>query len=614
MGKIDELNGGFHKRHEPGMTKETLKEICKENKLYFIPSHNDVLYLHFRGFSKIENLEEYTGLKCLWLENNCLTNISGLDNQTKLVGLYMHNNAISKIENLDFLIKLNTINLSHNFVKIIENLDHLQDLNSLIISHNKLSTASDIAHLANCKTLSILDLSFNYLDDPEIIDVFTNMESLRVLSLTGNSVISKIKNYRKTLTIKCKELRNLDERPIFKKDRLCAEAWSTGGIEAEQAMRTKLNEIEQKTISDSVNALISLRRNRNVQITPSASGDSGQGEGVDVSHHDSTASLIVSKDYYDECDSSDDDSTDDGSSIKDASTLVNEIADNNDAEDNSAADGSVDRSAHDNVVVNNDEGLSEFESDVINHLRRLPAGERSGGSQEDSGGRHPIIGVSDDGVESVERLNEKCEHFVENKADEFANDAEVNNTEPSLEQYTDGRLCSNDSNKLMIERTENKLVYAEINYVNDELNTDESGKQTKTNFDFNENSSQTYDNNVINNDHRNFGGSIEINNTLLKDNDSETYKNLDLNERQSFESLPLLCPEQTNNTSQILCPKRLNTHDTIDHDNADEESSLTILTATCESDRNEIKEIPIKLPWLLPPQTKEEFYIKKSSE
>jgi len=29
------------------------------------------------------------------------------------------------------------------------------------------------------------------------------MKSLRVLSLTGNSVISKIKNYRKTLTIKC---------------------------------------------------------------------------------------------------------------------------------------------------------------------------------------------------------------------------------------------------------------------------------------------------------------------------------------------------------------------------------------------------------------------------
>lgn len=32
------------------------------------------------------------------------------------------------------------------------------------------------------------------------------MESLRVLSLTGNSVISKIHNYRKTLTIKCVSL------------------------------------------------------------------------------------------------------------------------------------------------------------------------------------------------------------------------------------------------------------------------------------------------------------------------------------------------------------------------------------------------------------------------
>lgn len=31
------------------MTKETIKESCKQNKLYLIPSHNDVLYLHFRG-------------------------------------------------------------------------------------------------------------------------------------------------------------------------------------------------------------------------------------------------------------------------------------------------------------------------------------------------------------------------------------------------------------------------------------------------------------------------------------------------------------------------------------------------------------------------------------
>lgn len=47
----------------------------------------------------------------------------------------------------------------------------LPELNSLIITHNKLSTANDIVHLADCKTLSIVDLSYNYLDDPEIVDV-----------------------------------------------------------------------------------------------------------------------------------------------------------------------------------------------------------------------------------------------------------------------------------------------------------------------------------------------------------------------------------------------------------------------------------------------------------
>lgn len=137
------------------MTRESIIKSCKKNKLYLTPHLNDVLYLHYQGkhalfhiwnhylrlcnytgvwkeptkifkffyqmfkfrrldalthfssfsnniltynkisgYQQIENLDEYTGLKCLWLECNAISQISGLEHQPDLRCLYLHNNFI----------------------------------------------------------------------------------------------------------------------------------------------------------------------------------------------------------------------------------------------------------------------------------------------------------------------------------------------------------------------------------------------------------------------------------------------------------------------------------------------------------------------------------------
>ena len=52
---------------------------CIENNGYESPELNDKLYLHFKGYKRIENLVPYISCKALWLDSNGIDKISGFE-------------------------------------------------------------------------------------------------------------------------------------------------------------------------------------------------------------------------------------------------------------------------------------------------------------------------------------------------------------------------------------------------------------------------------------------------------------------------------------------------------------------------------------------------------
>eukprot|EP00039_Didymoeca_costata_P028835 m.22256 g.22256 ORF g.22256 m.22256 type:complete len:423 (-) comp7381_c0_seq1:4322-5590(-) len=255
------------------LSKPYLKQLCKEMEQYTTPNLNDQLYLHFKGFQRLEALEEYTGLRCLWLEGNGLSKLENLETLTELRGLYCQQNCIRVIENIEKLTLLDTLNLSNNSVSKIEGLEFNTALTTLNLAHNHISDIESLRGLLDCPSIRIVDLSNNTIADPDVLTVFEQMPELRVLNVMGNEFIRKIPHYRKTMIVRCKNLSYLDDRPIFPKERVCAEAFMEGGRQAEREAREKFVQAEREREARGIQHLLDIQARARQEAALGIDGD-----------------------------------------------------------------------------------------------------------------------------------------------------------------------------------------------------------------------------------------------------------------------------------------------------------------------------------------------------
>ena len=224
------------------LTNRFFWELFKrENKKYYrTPSLNEKLYLHYKGFSYIRNLEQFTDLKCLYFEGNGCKSMKGLEKNVKLRSLMIQENIIEEIEGLDTLKDLRQLNVNENMLKTVSGLAGCEMLDTIYLKRNRIGKdergdVESIKGLLERPTLTCVDLQDNYLSDPAIFEeVLYKMPNLAVLYLQNNPVVKTVDYYRKTLIAKIPSLKYLDDRPVFEEDRRRAEAFARGGMDEER--------------------------------------------------------------------------------------------------------------------------------------------------------------------------------------------------------------------------------------------------------------------------------------------------------------------------------------------------------------------------------------------
>ena len=138
---------------------------------------------------------------------------------------YLQQNLLTILQGLENLPVLDTLNVSSNHLTSLEHIQSVPSLHTLLATNNQLDSADAIAPLAACTSLESLDLQNNRIKDTSALETLRTLPQLKCLYLTGNPLVSALSNYRKTVIAAIPTLSYLDDRPVFERERRCAEAW-----------------------------------------------------------------------------------------------------------------------------------------------------------------------------------------------------------------------------------------------------------------------------------------------------------------------------------------------------------------------------------------------------
>ena len=198
----------------------------------------------------MEGLDKLTKLRCLYLQQNLITQIENVQCLVRFM-LYIKmrvamNDMFMMVLLLNSLrpqVSLRILDISQNRLTKLENIGSLPNLQTLNASKNMLPDSDAISELSQCASLNTLDISNNILEGEGVIDVLVAVPSLLSLALAGNPVMST-PQLRKKMIGRMPRLAYLD-RPIFAAERLTAEAWGRGGHEAEVEARAEHREAQR---------------------------------------------------------------------------------------------------------------------------------------------------------------------------------------------------------------------------------------------------------------------------------------------------------------------------------------------------------------------------------